>query len=124
MSQQKDMAQIRETLESYGGITNFPMWELRDAVGYGKLGRHVVVEIANRLDKAGIGHLPDGAELPRDQNSEARLYLKDHKVGTIVRSVLQASEDNDEHLRDLANTETADATEVLEQVRAIVCPGG
>lgn len=115
------MAEIVKELEAEGGIGSFHMWRLRDAAGYGKLGSNVVVDIANLLSSSGVGHLPAHQALPRDQYDTVRLYLKNHTVGAIVEAVIAPSGQGDTLLRELADTDVADASEILDQIRAIVC---
>lgn len=114
---------ISETIEDIaaatkdaGGMLVVPMSRLRDAANYGKLGKLVVQNIATRLDREGIGHLPVG-ELPREQNAQVRVYLRTSRVGELIEAVLNPSRRGDQRLLDAAGS---DAAEILEQIRALV----
>jgi hypothetical protein len=107
---------IAAAAKDAGGLLVVPMSRLRDAANYGKLGKLVVQNIATRLDREGLGHLPVG-ELPREQNAQVRVYLKASRVGELIEAVLNPSRRGDQRLLDAAGS---DAGEILEQIRALV----
>ena len=114
----KKLQELRQNVEADGFVRPFPMWKLRDACGYGRLGVHVVQDIAARLRAVGLGYLPAGRDLPRDQYATVHLYLRDSPVGEVVEAVLHPSEAGDARLREAAGS---DAAEILQQIRALVC---
>ena len=112
------LEEIRTEVERDGGIKSFPMWRLRDACGWGKLGVNVVRDIASRLRDVGLGYLPSEGELPRDQYGTVHLYVKESPVGELVEAVLAPNDGGNVRLRSAAGT---DAALVLQQIRALVC---
>jgi len=109
---------INQRVAEAGGIAVIPMWELRDAGGWAKLGVNVVVILANLLDEAGLGTLPVGQQLPLDQAGAVRVYQQKSSIGAVVEAVIKPSGKGDETLRRLTSDDAAD---VLDQVRSLVC---
>ncbi|GHJ10663.1 hypothetical protein TPA0907_50300 [Micromonospora humidisoli] len=54
-----------------GGLTEASLGELREELGYRKLGRWVLAEIAEALQATGLGYFPP-ERLDPDQNTEPR----------------------------------------------------
>lgn len=96
--------------------------ELRDVLGYKKLGKHVLAEIARELSGKGLGYFPRGAideNLEPRKTSTVRVYAKDSKVGKAISAVLEPSDTNDTFLIELTD-ESDDSAEMLDAIRRIV----
>jgi len=111
---------ILQEVSDAGDITVLPMWQLRDAGGWSKLGVNVVHALSNMLDEVGLGTLPVGASLPLDQMGQVRIYRQRSSLGSLVEAVTSPSGKGDEVLRRLT---ADDANEVLDQIRELVCRG-
>lgn len=73
---------LREEIEAKGGILRVPMWQLRDLIGAGRLGVHVLTAISRELLGAGISFLP--REMPSNQHEYVVLY----RLGTQMSQIL------------------------------------
>lgn len=122
-----------------GGVTIADLEELRDAVGYDRLGKWVLGVIGDALDAHGLGYLPVGA-LDHAANSEPRkwhhiiVYRKDgglvDRVVTTVLSPADACQDQVRISRDATLLATLYAgadpispltdTQKLNRIRAIL----
>lgn len=114
--------ELRNLLEESNGLHVVTLQELREALGYKKLGPIVLQNISEKLSGQGIGYFPqaviDSNDLPRGPQ-EVRVFLKDSTLGRMVLSVLDPTENGDKRLRDLVE-EDSSASDKLEQIRAIV----
>ncbi len=117
-SRKKGMVALLAELDADGGLKVLPMWQLRDAAGWDKLGARVVVDIANLLAQYGMATLPAGAQLPVSQHDSVRVYSQRSRIGSLIEAVLQPSGKGDQVLREAA---TNDAGDVLDRIRTIVC---
>jgi len=111
---------IVQEVSDAGDVAVFSMWQLRDAGGWSKLGVNVVQALGNMLDEVGLGTLPVGASLPLDQMGQVRIYRQRSNLGSLVEAVTRPSGKGDEVLRRLTSD---DASEVLDQIRELVCGG-
>lgn len=96
--------------------------ELRDVLGYKKLGKHVLAEIARELSGKGLGYFPRGAideNLEPRKTSTVRVFAKDSKVGRAISAVLEPSDTNDTFLIELTD-ESDDSAEMLDAIPRIV----
>jgi len=107
---------LRKAVEANGNLRVVTMYELREAHGAAKLGVHVRNAISEQLAAVGLGHFP--YDLPSYQEQEVRLYRRGTPIADLVEAVLSPSEFGDDRLRE-AGTNTA--TEILSQVRQLVC---
>src|SRR5262245_55581606 len=99
-ARKKNMQELRGEVEEEGNIKVVPMWQLRDAAGWDKLGRHVVSDIAALLHEHGMGTLPAGESLPLAQSSSVRVYVQRSRVGELVEAVTNPSGRGDAVLRE------------------------
>jgi hypothetical protein len=76
--------ELREAVETEGGVLRVPMWTLRELEQAGRLGVHVRASISRQLLGHGLAHLP--AELPSYQEHHVVLY----KLGTPAAGVIEA----------------------------------
>lgn len=114
----RNMTELRQAVEAEGNISVVPMWRLRDAAMWDKLGRNVVADIANLLDQNGMGTLPHGEPLPLSQNASVRVYVQRSRVGDLVSAVINPSGRGDAVLREAGMN---DAGDVLDRIRTLVC---
>lgn len=113
-----------------GGLTIATLKELREALGYGRLGKWVLGEIAEALDQEQLGYFPIGMLMP-ETNPEPRqwdevwVYRKDSSP---LARVLEAAL-NPGRAEDVRATLTAvrlddeaglTAEQKIERIRAIV----
>ena len=63
---------LKERIDSHGGVLSVRMGDLRDAYGAKSLGTNNIISIQSYLDENGIGYSPD--ELPTNGTKKVRLY--------------------------------------------------
>ncbi|GAB3875402.1 hypothetical protein [Terrabacter terrigena] len=114
----RPMARLREEIEAKGGIAVVPMWKVRDAAGWDRLGVNVVKDIASKMRRGGLATLPPMDVLPYTQNAQVRVYVTDGRVGEVIAAVLEPSVSGDKLLREIG---ADDASDVLNAVRELVC---
>jgi hypothetical protein len=113
-----------------GGLTAANLLELRTALGFGRLGKWVLVEIANALKAKKVGYFPTWVlapeinEEPR-QHQEVWLYLRnDSPTARVIDAVVEPQ--NHDVVRStlvavrLDNEPDLSAEQKLERIRAIV----
>jgi hypothetical protein len=114
----RPMAKLREEIEAKGGIEVLPMWRIRDAAGWDRLGVNVVKDIASKMRRGGLATLPAMDVLPCTQHALVRVYVREGRLGKVISAVLEPSYDGDKLLREIGGD---DASDVLEAVRELVC---
>src|SRR5262245_12125386 len=72
------------------GVYTVSMEELRDAAGFGKLGKHIRTGISDKLRGLGLDHMPD--ELPSYQEDSARIYRKGSPVGKLIEAAMKVGQ--------------------------------
>ncbi|MEU9076286.1 hypothetical protein ACFYUY_29275 [Kitasatospora sp. NPDC004745] len=72
---------VAERCRAAGGLLRVTLGELRAEVGYRRLGKYVLEELADRLAEEGLGWFP-AWRLSPTENGEPR---KDHEVWVFVR---------------------------------------
>lgn len=95
--------------------------DLRKAIGYDRLGKYVLDELSSSLEGEGLGYFPldmieDNPE-PR-QWQEVRIYRRGKGIGKMVQAVTNPTQAGDRLLRE----NSGDGTELIHQIRALVCP--
>lgn len=115
----QSLEDLREIVESQGGIQSFSMDVVRDAYGAGRLGIHVRTNISKALQGIGLGHYP--TNLPDSQHQLIRIYKLGSPVADLIDAVLRPGGAFDARIRELVSG-NADADAVLAQVRELVCP--
>ena len=95
--------------------------ELRKTIGYERLGKYVLDEIASSLEGEGLGYFPletvlDNPE-PR-QYQEVRVYRRGKGIGKVIQAVTNPTPAGDRILRE----NSGEGTELIQQIRALVCP--
>ena len=114
----KKFEDLREEIAAEGGIKQVPMWKLRDAAGWDRLGVNVVKDISNKMRRAGLATLPAMDVLPYTQEAQVRVYVVDSRVGQVIDAVLEPTRAGDQLLKEIGMDDAAD---VLDAVRELVC---
>lgn len=121
MTTHDDIKAVKTAVEANGNLLQVTLGELREALGYNRLGVRVLQEIASALSGEGLGYFPlwvlDANDTPRYENS-LRVYKKGSAVGGAIDAVLEPSNVGDDLLRTTAGSEAA---EILKSVKALVC---
>ncbi|RKN31628.1 hypothetical protein [Micromonospora musae] len=112
-----------------GGLTEATLGELRDELGYKKLGRWVLAEIADALKAAGLGFFPPD-RLNAELNAEPRqwqtvwIYQRDGGArARVIDAVLQPDECDVRGVLDglgAGNLTALSPAERLSRIREIV----
>jgi hypothetical protein len=110
------LEELKELVESLGGLLTVDMEDVRDAYGAGRLGVHVRQNISKALNGLGLGHYP--AELPDRQWELIRVYKFGTPAADLIGAVRDPSVENDELIREAVG---GNAAETLEQIRELVC---
>lgn len=111
----KDIAELKVALENSGGALTVYMGELRDALGYDRLGVHVKKQIGDELAKNGMGCHP---ELGDRSNLETRVFQLGTPTADLIAAVLNPSKASDALIVKAAGGKDA---EVLARIKALVC---
>jgi len=110
------MDDLKKHVEANQGVATVYMGVVRDAYGSGKLGKHIVDNIAKALQGLGLGYYPD--PLPSYQEAMVRLYKMGSPVGQLIEAASSIGLERDEVLRQAAGGEAA---EVVAKIRELVC---
>lgn len=109
---------IKKTVQGAGGVATFEAWELREAIGAGRLTLRINGMISETLRSFGLGHVPfDPEALPTNQYGAVRVYDATAPVGKAIVAAHVPGEENDRLLRESV---TGDAAQILDQIRALV----
>lgn len=121
MSKYKSMKDLATRVDTEGGILPVSLGDLRETLGYDRLGVRVLGYIAAGLDGAGLGYFPlsviEENAVPRKEEV-VRVYRKGSALARVVEDVLHPTEAGDDRLRESTGGEALDT---LEKVRALVC---
>ncbi len=116
---------LTERVNENSGLATATLGELREAAGFGKLGRYVLVEIRNGLGKSALGAFP-GKLLDQKSNPDMNQHqwVRIFGLGTAIERLVKAVESPD-HIGDQELLERASSGEAdkLIRIRAIVCDG-
>ncbi|MCH8089343.1 MAG: hypothetical protein IH955_04955 [Chloroflexi bacterium] len=113
MGRYRNLDEVKEAVETSGDVLTVEMGQLRDAVGYEKLGIYVIREIEKGLEELGIGYDPE--ELPGYQEGEVRLYRRGTLAAAIIKAVYTLGRDSDHQIGYAA---FAQAT--YEQIKTLI----
>jgi hypothetical protein len=107
--------ELKETVEAAENVKTVSMANLRDIYGVKRLGIHVCEEISNKLAGMGLGHSP---ELEPDAWQHVRVYKLGTPVGDVLNAADRPGDEGDKMLRKVVQD---NASEVLREIRALVC---
>ncbi|MFC7403169.1 hypothetical protein [Citricoccus sp. GCM10030269] len=105
------------------GIVPVTLQNLREMLGYKKLGVRVLAEIAQSLQADGFGYFPletlENNEQPR-QGEEVRIFELSSPVGKVVTAVQKPSVKNDTFLKEISDSKGSEAASILDQIRTLI----
>ena len=117
-----DYDEVKAAIAERDGVGSVPMWRLRDAEGAGRLSKGINERISKALERRGLGHVPYKAEdLPTLQDEEIRVFDRTSAIGIVIEAAHNPGRDRDEELRERVDQRSS---EMIEQIRAIVCENG
>ena len=123
MGNYKNMSDIAGAVDENGDLLAVSLGDLREALGFKRLGVRVLSEIANELRGAGLGYFPtdilEDNEVPR-YGDWVRVYTKRTQLGQLIESVIDPTDNGDERLRDASSGEGGAAAVKLARIKAIV----
>jgi hypothetical protein len=129
-SQEYDPNGIAARCKGDGGLTRATLGELREELGYRKLGRWVLEEVAAFLAEARLGYFPLDMLEP-DRNTEPRqgqtvwIYDRDGGLrGQMIDAVLHPDEHDVRAVLDglvAGRIEVLTTEQKLERIRELVC---
>jgi len=132
MATNNGVKKIHDRVKEAGGITKVNLGELRDELGYARIGKKILATMSEHLDGSNLGYFPGGT-LDPDQNPEPRqwqevwVYERDGSAKSAVLDAVADPENNDlvaalnmfsEGAPDFASM---DAEQRLAFIRAAVC---
>ncbi|WP_280181182.1 hypothetical protein [Nocardia farcinica] len=116
----ESIADIRADAEANEGLITVSLLDLREALGYKKLGPRVLATIAQELEGHGLGYFPksllDDNDTPRS-HEEVRVFVKNTQLGIIIDSVLSPHEVGDDRLREVGRDKNA---EMIAEIRRLL----
>ncbi len=121
MSTYTGMSEVGDAVDENGGLLAVSLGELREALGYNRLGVRVLGQIATSLAGEGLGYFPEW--VLTDQNPAprygdvVRVFRKGTGVAEVVTAVLEPTDRGDERLKEIAG---ADAVEILNKIRLLL----
>ncbi|TQF65295.1 hypothetical protein FK531_22000 [Rhodococcus spelaei] len=111
---------VRAAVDENGGLLTVTLQDLREALGYAKLGARVLATISTELSGHGLGYFPadvlDDNPVPR-RYDELRVFAKNEPIGELINAVLEPSERGDEKLLEVGGD---NASVILDQIRTIL----
>lgn len=109
---------IKILITDNNDVVTLQMDDLKGIVNAGKLGVNVLKRISDSLRSEGIGHVP--VDLPQYQHNNVKLYIINSGVGSLITAVLNATEKNDEYLREaVKRVNEDDLQKVLDFVNSL-----
>lgn len=105
---------LRDEVIANGNILAVKMVRLRDAAGYGRLGKYVVQEIDGKLRGRGLGHTKLSVD---NQEETAYVYAMGSDPERLVEAASKATDDGAEVIRKATDQ---NATDLLRKVKALV----
>lgn len=113
-----------------GGLVVTTLLELREALGYGRLGKWVLAEIAGAIQEKGLGYFPTAILTPEintqpRQYEEVWLYIRDDSPTARVIDAVLDPKDHDDVRTTLVAVRLDDEPDLtpeqkLERIRAII----
>jgi hypothetical protein len=130
MTETQDGAEgIAARCHATGGLIEAELGELREELGYRKLGKWVLAEVAESLKKARLGYFPL-SRLDPAQNTEPRqwqtiwIYERDNALRSqVIDAVLNPDEHDVRAILDglvAGHTEVLSAEQKLDRIRTLV----
>lgn len=123
---------IHERVTAEGGITKINLGELRDELGYARIGKKILTTMSEHLSDSGLGYFPGGT-LDAESNPEPRqwqevwVYERDGSAKSAVLDAVADPENNDlvaalnMFSEGAPDFRSMDAEQRLSFIRAVVC---
>jgi hypothetical protein len=113
-----DWSYVRTRVDAGRGVATFTFEELRDVIGAGRMTFGVIDRIKKSMAPTGLALVydPDG---PINQWASARVYDRNSSIGRFVEAAHLVGEEYDDQLREAV---AGEATEIVDRIRALVCP--
>jgi hypothetical protein len=108
--------ELKAAVEANQNVLSVKMEALRDIFGVKRLGIHVCTEITRKLSGVGLGTFPE--ELEPDAWMDVRVFKLGTPMGELLTAANRPGENEDQVLRTAAEN---DASETIEQIKALVC---
>ncbi|MFE7128934.1 hypothetical protein [Streptomyces sp. NPDC057617] len=124
-----DLEHTYEETGNQGGLLKTNLGTLRQELGYKKLGRYILEEIAEELGKLGLGYFPRDVLDPRcntepRQGNEVWVYERDNSTrARVLDAVLYPEQTNVRSVLDgltAGNLSALTAEEKLKRIQEIV----
>lgn len=77
---------LRSTVDTQNGVHRVTMETLRELHGRQRVGKHILLQIEDKLRTLGIGHLPQ--ELPNRQQQAVLLYALGTPASEVISAIL------------------------------------
>jgi hypothetical protein len=118
MDEPETFDEIKAAVDASGGVITLAAWQLREAVGAGRLTERINGKISEELAARALGHVPiDTRDMPTNQYEHVRVYDKTTTLGKVIEAAHSPGEQHDTRLREAINEEAAN---LLEQIRSLV----
>lgn len=123
---------IRARVEEAGGVTKITLGDLRDELGYARIGKRILGTMSEHLSENGLGYFPGGT-LDAKANPEPRqwqevwIYERDGSAKSAVLDAVAFPESHDlvaalnMFSEDAPDFKSLDADQRLAFIRAAVC---
>jgi len=116
VKEESAFAQLRREVDDSGGILATTMGRLREAAGYGRLGKYVVQEIDGKLRSHGLGHSDLSAE---NQWDSVYVYVMGGEVERVLDAARDPSKEGADKIRSVVG-QGENAAEVLRKIRTLL----
>lgn len=123
---------IHERVQAAGGVTKINLGELRDELGYARIGKKILATMSNHLTESNLGYFPGGT-LDSESNPEPRqwqevwVYERDGSAKSAVLDAVADPENGDlvsalnMFSEGAPDFKSMDAEQRLAFIRAAVC---
>lgn len=121
MAKFEKIEQVAEVAHDQGLVV-VSLLDLREALGYKKLGVRVLDDIVQALRGQGLGYFPrevlEDNEAPR-QWDEVRVFDISSNLGKVVKAIQEPSEKTDRFLLEISE-DRDDAAAILDRIRTLL----
>lgn len=123
MGMYKDMGELAQCVKDEDLVVA-TLEDLRDALGYKRLGTRVLADINQALTAQGLGCFPADVLSPASLEPRAgdvvRVYALKSKLGSIISAVQDPSDEGDELLLEVAESDAGEAALILNDIRTLL----
>jgi hypothetical protein len=123
MSTYSGMKDVADATRENGDLMEVTLGDLREALGYGRLGVRVLLEIGRELNEVGLGYFPADVlhanGIPR-YGDTLRVYTRSSPLAALVEAVTDPTDTGDEKLREAASSGGSTALATLTRIRELL----